>query len=228
MSAIPSNFDPCLEPAAASDDSIQRVHGRLLSDKPQPEPGGFAYGPLMLLGFMSGLILFCCIYLVHNRGGFDPLVYNGHIDPRAPRPAVALTVPEMVAKGQTLYSQTCVQCHGAAGLGTPGAFPPLARSEWVNGSEERLVRVLLNGLKDPINVKGAPFSSSNKMPNFGLVAGSANHFDYNDAKMANVLTYVRQAFGNASAPVMPEKVAEIRAATADRKSEWTQAELPAQ
>ncbi len=223
MSSIPSHYDPCLEPAAASDDSIQRVHGRLLSDKPQPEPGGFAYGPLMLLGFMSGLILFCCIYLVHNRGGFDPLVYNGHIDPKAASGLpVELTVPEMIAKGQSLYSVTCIQCHGAAGLGQPGAFPPLAGSDWVNGSEERVVRVVLHGLKDPITVKGEQFTSSNKMP-----ALANPPYTYKDTQISYVLTYVRQAFGNTSGPIMPAKVTEIRAASADRKSEWTQAELPA-
>ena len=224
MSAPFSDHDPRLESAAVSDDSVQRVHARLLQEKPQPEPGGYAFAPLMLLGFMSGLILFCCIFLVHNRGGFDPLVYNGQIDPKASsNVSVELTVPEMIAKGQSAYAQTCIQCHGPAGLGQPGAFPPLAGSEWVNGSEERLIRVLLHGLKDQIAVKGEAFTSSNKMPAF-----SAAPYLWKDDKIAYALTYVRQAFGNTSGPVSVDKVKEIHAATADRKSEWTQAELPAQ
>ena len=44
-------------------------------------------------------------------------------------------------------------------------------------------------------------------------------------QMANVLTYVRRAWGNAAAPISPTDVSEIRGATQGRAKPWTEAEL---
>jgi mono/diheme cytochrome c family protein len=228
MSASPSNYGPRLEPAAASDESIQRVHGALLGQKPQPEPGGYSLAPLALLGFMSALILFGCIFLVHNRGGFSPLVQNPHVDPAAiGKGKVELTLPEIIKRGASLYAQECFKCHQPTGLGSPGLYPPLAGSDIVTGNEERLVRIVLHGLKDPFKLNGAEVTFPNKMPNFAPVAGSPNTFNWNDEKISYVLTYIRQEWGNQAAPVTAEKVKEVHAATAERKSEWTFGELPA-
>ena len=53
------------------------------------------------------------------------------------------------------------------------------------------------------------------MPAFGKVAGSA--FNWTDDKIADVLTYVRQAWDNKAPPVAAEKVTEIRTKEADHK-----------
>ena len=42
----------------------------------------------------------------------------------------------------------------------PGVYPPLAGSEWVLGSEERLIRIVLHGLKGPVKVKGLEFGAA--------------------------------------------------------------------
>lgn len=223
MSAIPSNYGPRLEPAAASDESIQRVHGVLLGQKPQPEPGGYTLAPLALLGFMSTLILFGCIFMVHNRGGFHPLILHGHIDPAAISngPPPPLPLDQQILKGKALYALTCLQCHGPEGKGAPGLFPPIASSDIVAGNEERLIRILLHGLKDPIKLNGETQAYSNKMPS--LLAAPHN---YNDLKIAYVLTYVRQDFGNKAAPVTVDRVKEVHEQTKARAGEWTFAELP--
>jgi len=98
------------------------------------------------------------------------------------------------AKGQTIYAANCAGCHQANGMGTPGAFPPLAGSEYVNGDNKRLGHILLYGANGQMTVKGASYSG--QMPAW---KGQLSNTD-----IANVLTYVRSAWGNKS-PAYPEK-----------------------
>ena len=104
----------------------------------------------------------------------------------------------------------------------PGVYPPLAGSEWVVGSEERLIRIVLYGLQGKLTVKGTEFPGTVPMPSFGKVAGSG--YNWSDDKIAAVLTYVRSEWGNAAAPITTEKVAEIHAKEGDHKP-WTPDEL---
>jgi mono/diheme cytochrome c family protein len=62
------------------------------------------------------------------------------------------------------------------------------------------------------------------MPVFGQVAGSA--YNWNDEKIAAVLTYVRQEWGNKAGPVTADEVAAVRKADGDRK-EMSESELNA-
>jgi mono/diheme cytochrome c family protein len=92
-------------------------------------------------------------------------------------------------------------------------IPPLAGSEWVTGSEERLIRAVLYGLQGKITVKGVVYEQS-MVPN-GRVTGSG--FNLSDEKIAQVLTYIRQEWGNAAPPVTTEKVAEVHTKDGDHK-----------
>jgi mono/diheme cytochrome c family protein len=100
-------------------------------------------------------------------------------------------------------------------MGVPGAFPPLAGSEWVAGSEERIIRIVLLGLNGPITVAGKDFNSA--MAPLGAVL--------KDEQIANALTYVRSEWGNSAPEVKPETVAKIRAELAGRTAPWTVEEL---
>ena len=42
-------------------------------------------------------------------------------------------------KGKSVYNQTCVACHQATGSGIPGAFPPLAKSDYLNKDVNRAI-----------------------------------------------------------------------------------------
>jgi len=117
--------------------------------------------------------------------------------------------------GRQIFSTTCASCHQASGEGVEGTYPPLAGSEWVTGSEERVVRILLHGLSGPVDVAGETYSGA--MPAWG---GALN-----DAQIAAVTTYVRGSWGNKAAPIAQATVARVRAATAARKTPWTAAEL---
>jgi mono/diheme cytochrome c family protein len=96
-----------------------------------------------------------------------------------------------------------------------GVYPPLAGSEWVNGDEAKVVRILLHGVTGPIEVAGETFNGM--MPPWG---GTLK-----DDDIAAVLTYVRSTWGNTGAAITAAKVASIRAATTSRTTPWTAAEL---
>lgn len=117
--------------------------------------------------------------------------------------------------GARIYAATCQACHQASGLGLAPQFPPLAGSEWVTGSEERLVLIILHGIVGEIEVEGETFNGA--MPTWGPT--------FKDEDLAAVATYVRGAFGNKAPPISVATVARVRAAHAGRKTPWTVAEL---
>lgn len=132
-------------------------------------------------------------------------------------PTAAVAAHAQGPDGKTVYSTTCAACHQATGEGVEGTYPPLAGSEWVNGDEAKVVRIVLGGLTGPVEVAGETYSGM--MPPWGGVL--------KDADIAAVLTYVRSTWGNKAAPITAAKVAAIRAATASRTAPWTIPELAA-
>jgi mono/diheme cytochrome c family protein len=173
---------------------------------------------LILLFVLSGCVLFAATYLNRYSGHFSPLIFDENALPSDG--TVAFKV-DPVAQGKKLFNSAgaCVTCHQATGLGIPGVYPPLAGSEWANGPEERVIRILLYGLKGPIQVKGTNFPGTAAMPSFGTTG-----FNWNDEKIAEVLTYVRQEWDNKSPAIEAATVAKVRQQVGDRK-EWTQEEL---
>lgn len=213
MSSDQKNFH--VEQAAASDESIQQVHAQLQAKKPE-KPHGYSAFPLVLLGVMCSVIFFGSIYLAHYSSRFDPLIYNEYQKPAETKAAGPVITPAML--GKRVFTANCIACHQTTGLGTPGVYPPLAGSDWVAGdkaSEERLVRIVLHGLNGPITVAGKDFNNA-----MAALGGALK-----DDQVANVLTYIRQEWGNNAPPVSVETVQRIRAETAGRTAPWTAAEL---
>ena len=116
--------------------------------------------------------------------------------------------------GKEMYEITCLACHQQHGMGQEGLAPPLVGSEWVAGPPGRLIRIVLQGMRGPIKVKGQIFELD--MPGLGVL---------DDEQVANALTYIRREWGHTYDPVSPELVRKVRAATADREAGWTEAEL---
>jgi len=190
------------------------AHAILLREKPEPSESRSQL-PLTLIGLMSTCILFAAFYLGRYSGGFDPMVYDerilpGMLDGAAPPAAI-----DPAVAGRRLFAANCIACHQTTGLGIPGTYPPLAGSEWVAGSEERLVRIVLHGISGPITVKGAQFN--NTMPAFAAVL--------KDEQIAHVLTYVRSEWGNKAPAVAADKAKSVRALVADRTAPWSPEEL---
>ena len=116
--------------------------------------------------------------------------------------------------GKAMFEMTCLACHQAHGLGQEGLAPPLLGSEWVSASPERLVRIVLNGLRGKIHVKDQTFELD--MPALNVL---------DDQQIADVLSYVRNEWGHNFSMVDPAAVKRIRDATAQREDAWTEADL---
>jgi putative heme-binding domain-containing protein len=129
-------------------------------------------------------------------------------------------VREQYLKGAEIYGREghCATCHQPDGLGLElSGFPPLSKTTWVNEDEGRLIRLTLHGLYGPLEVNGKNYPGLVPMTPFGGML--------NDEELAAVLTYVRNSFGNQSAPLTASQVAKERAATKDRKGFYTPQEL---
>jgi mono/diheme cytochrome c family protein/glucose/arabinose dehydrogenase len=125
-------------------------------------------------------------------------------------------------RGQATYRELCTTCHGADAKGAPMGgsttgqllAPPLAGAPRVLGHREGVVKVLLHGLTGPLD--GKEYSGGIMVP-----MGSNT-----DEWIADVASYVRNAFGNSADMITPEQVAAIRKAST-RTEPWTQATLEA-
>lgn len=111
------------------------------------------------------------------------LVQAGDADIHKAETGAALK--ESVKRGETLYKKYCVGCHQPTGQGMAGAFPPLAKSDYLLEDKQRAVGVILNGLSGKIKVNGTDYNSS--MPNFGYLK---------DREVADVLNYALNSWGN--------------------------------
>lgn len=124
--------------------------------------------------------------------------------------------------GKPLYETACASCHGLDGQGLVPIAPPLVESEWVEGSEERLVMVVLHGLEGPITVKGKVYKAPEVQP---VMPGIKYSQDFTDEKIAALLTYIRNAWTNEATAIHPETVSAIRKETMDRQTPYKEEEL---
>ena len=114
----------------------------------------------------------------------------------------------------------CFTCHQPNGQGISGQFPPLAGSDWVLGEKERLIKISIHGLMGEIEVNGVKYNNVMAPP--GIPPGSLT-----DQQIADVLTYIRNEWGNSASAVSPEEVATVRLTVKNRAAMqmWTAAEL---
>ena len=216
MSA-PGNQDPRFDRAAFGDDQLVDAHEKALGPRAD-EHAHYKLGPLILLFVLSGCVLYSAMYVIHYSGHFNSLIYDENA---LPSRGTAVVKADPIAQGKRLFNSAgaCYTCHQPTGQGIPGTYPPLAGSEWVNGPDDRTIRILLSGLTGPLQVKGAAFPGAAPMPSFGT-----SGFNWNDEKIAAVLTYVRQEWGNKAGAITPEQVTAIHTKEGDRK-EWSADEL---
>ena len=107
------------------------------------------------------------------------------------------------AKGKVVYTTYCLSCHQADGGGVPNMNPPLIKTQYVLGDKGRLINILLKGLNEEVEINGTTYS--NNMP---------AHDFLNDEDIANVLSFVRNSFGNKASLVTTAEVKKQRAAAA--------------
>jgi nitrite reductase (NO-forming) len=114
-------------------------------------------------------------------------------------PVTILSHGDQMKAGQKVFAGICQACHQADGKGIPSAIPPLAGSDFLMADKLRAVRIVTEGLTGPVTVNGQSFNSV--MPPQPTLS---------DADVANVLTYVRNSFGNRGEGVSPEEVSRVR------------------
>lgn len=138
-------------------------------------------------------------------------------------PAVAQEdIKASADRGKAVYMQTCMACHQLTGMGVPGAFPPLAKTDYVTGDTRRLVAIILKGITGAMTVDGKIYATG--MPQPDLTFPQLK----DDKNVADVLNYIRTNFGNSTTEaITPAFVAEVRKEFADRTTQWTEAELKA-
>lgn len=114
---------------------------------------------------------------------------------------VAENDPAMVA-GKAIYGDRCSACHTPNGEGVAHLFPKLAMAPLINSNDpSSLIRVVLAGSRAGAT-DAAPTAPA--MPAFG--------WNLSDENVADVLTYVRNTWGNTAPAVSSAEVKDVREA----------------
>ena len=105
--------------------------------------------------------------------------------------------------GTSVYAGTCANCHGFDGNGFTPYIPALAGNPVVlDNDPSSLINLVLNG-SDPLVVKGTP--DAYRMPQFRQ--------QYSDQDIADVVTFIRNGWGNQAPVVTAADVAKLRKST---------------
>jgi len=120
-----------------------------------------------------------------------------------PKPAAkpALITAAVMANGKKIYGQYCLACHMEDGGGVPNMNPPLSKTSYVLGDKTRLIKVVLNGLSDGAEIDGETYTNVMAPHNF-----------LKDQEIADVLTFIRNSYGNKASAVSAAEVKTVRAA----------------
>ena len=161
-------------------------------EKPEPEENSHTvpYPMMALIVMMTAF----GVYYYAQWGATSPFG-----TPPPPPAEVAEQTPPPALDGEKIYKARCAACHQVTGQGLPGAFPPLAGSEWVIAPAELPASILVYGVSGEITVGGKPFKG--QMPTFK---------NLKDEEIAAILTYVRSSWGNEAGEVSPQVVASVR------------------
>jgi mono/diheme cytochrome c family protein len=128
-----------------------------------------------------------------------PAVLNAQTKkPVATKPATVSKV--VMDRGKEVYQINCLACHQADGSGVPNLNPTLVKTKWVLGSKSVLIQQILEGSQGKVEIDGETFN--NAMPPLPHLT---------DQQIADVITYVRNSFGNKASAATPAEVKTVRA-----------------
>ncbi len=129
--------------------------------------------------------------------------------------ALSAADKKLFDEGKTRYQILCAACHQLNGQGLAGLAPPLAGSEWVEGPHGRMSRIILHGVMGEITAADVTFNLA--MPPLG---GALD-----DQAIAEIMTYVRNEWGNSAPAVQASDVKSVRDTESKRSASWTVEEL---
>ncbi len=127
-------------------------------------------------------------------------VYLKSLPAGAPEPMVAAPPPVQMAEGEKVYRSACIACHEADGSSAPRIYPPLPGNANLQSADpSSTVRIILDG---------AESVTTPRAPNKGSMPAYAAKLS--DQQIADVTTYIRNAWGNAAPAVTAADVAKAR------------------
>lgn len=91
---------------------------------------------------------------------------------------------ESMKRGEQIYSTSCIACHQATGEGLEGAFPPLAKSDFLMADTHRAIRIIKEGFQGEMTVNGQPY--------YGIMPAN----NLNEQELADIMNYITNSWGN--------------------------------
>jgi mono/diheme cytochrome c family protein len=101
--------------------------------------------------------------------------------------------------GEAVFVQSCSACHLRSDPSSPRDYPQLGGDTLVMGRDPATVlRIVLAGAQSAVTPNS---TTGYSMPSFGALT---------DQEIADVTTYIRNAWGNRASPVSPKSVRNLR------------------
>ncbi|HVI48782.1 MAG TPA: c-type cytochrome [Chitinophaga sp.] len=125
-------------------------------------------------------------------------------------------------RGYKIFNTVCQTCHGKNGNGIASMAPPLNESNWVNGNKQALAAIVLYGLTGPVEVHGKVYKApeiNGDMPGIGVSD------EFNDADIAQLLSFLRSAWNNKAGKVTEADIQHVRKQYNGRQKPFAAAEL---
>jgi mono/diheme cytochrome c family protein len=193
------------EPGAGGTDSVQALHGVLMREHAEPRDG-FEPVPFWVAVVCGGLLAWGGYYIGAYTADFRSDVFDrSDLKDVAPPPGPEVepkTVEDLKRIGERIFTNICQGCHQANGQGQPSQnYPPLAGSNWVTGPEAspaRLARIVLYGLKGPIEVQAPVNGGKYGAPAMPVMQPHGKILK--DRDIAAVLTYIRNSWSKNADP----------------------------
>ena len=157
-----------------------------------------------------GILAAAAVVAAGLAGASDPVAVH-----RAEAAAGGQPTAAQLAAGEKAFKSACIACHQVDGKGLPGAFPPLAGSDYLKADKHRAIKNVLQGLTGPVVVNGVTFNSV--MPPMSQLP---------DADLAHALTYAMNSWGNAFGIVTEAEVAAVRAGPKPKQTAQSPTEHP--
>ncbi len=166
---------------------------------------------VLKLSIAGGLFAIASLAVMRTAGAQDSLAVHRA---EAAGQAAPVTATRLDA-GRKAFEAACMACHQANGQGLPGAFPPLASSDFLKADKSRAIHLVVNGMQGPVVVNGNKFDSV--MPPMSQLS---------DAEIADALTYVMNSWGNSFGSVAAVEVTVVRAGPKPKQTAGSATEHP--
>ena len=113
---------------------------------------------------------------------------------------------DSMERGKKVFDQYCMPCHMQDGSGVPRLNPPLIKTSYVIGDKKGFIEIVLKGFDAQVEIEGEYYQNV-----------MAPHDFLTDEQVADVVTYVRNSFGNKASVAKPGEVKIVRDALKKNK-----------